>query len=74
MEVPRAKSVQLSDGRDSRSEDAIDKVLLTEHVAKLSRAKVNVLLSGIDVGLGRYRLRSARREFVADRQSGEMRC
>ena len=32
---------------------AIDKVLLTEHVGKLSRAKVNVLLSGIDVVLGR---------------------
>jgi mRNA interferase MazF len=31
----------------------IDKVLLTEHVGKLSRAKVNVLLSGIDVVLGR---------------------
>jgi len=32
---------------------AIDKALLTEHVGKLSRAKVNVLLSGIDVVLGR---------------------
>ena len=32
---------------------AIDKTLLTEHVGKLSRAKVNVLLSGIDVVLGR---------------------
>ena len=32
---------------------AIDKSLLTEHVGKLSRAKVNVLLSGIDVVLGR---------------------
>jgi mRNA interferase MazF len=31
----------------------IDKVLLTEHVGKLSRAKVNALLSGIDVVLGR---------------------
>jgi mRNA interferase MazF len=31
----------------------IDKALLTEHVGKLSRAKVNVLLSGIDVVLGR---------------------
>lgn len=32
---------------------AIDKTLLTEHVGKLSRAKVNVLLSGVDVVLGR---------------------
>ena len=32
---------------------AIDKALLTEHVGKLSRAKVSVLLSGIDVVLGR---------------------
>jgi mRNA interferase MazF len=32
---------------------AIDKALLTEHVGKLSRAKVNALLSGIDVVLGR---------------------
>jgi mRNA interferase MazF len=31
----------------------VDKALLTEHVGKLSRAKVNVLLSGIDVVLGR---------------------
>ena len=31
----------------------IDKSLLTEHVGKLRRAKVNVLLSGIDVVLGR---------------------
>jgi len=32
---------------------AIDKSLLTEYVGKLSRAKVNVLLSGIEVVLGR---------------------
>jgi mRNA interferase MazF len=32
---------------------AIDKALLTEHVGKLSRAKVSVSLSGIDVVLGR---------------------
>jgi mRNA interferase MazF len=32
---------------------AIDKALLTEHVGKLSRAKVNALLSGIDLVLGR---------------------
>jgi mRNA interferase MazF len=32
---------------------AIDKALLAEHVSKLSRAKVSVLLSGIDVVLGR---------------------
>ncbi len=31
----------------------IDKALLTEHVGKLSRAKVSALLSGIDVVLGR---------------------
>jgi mRNA interferase MazF len=32
---------------------ALDKVLLTERVAKLSRAKVELLLAGIDVVLGR---------------------
>jgi mRNA interferase MazF len=32
---------------------AIDKTLLTEHVGKLSRAKIDLLLSGIDVVLGR---------------------
>jgi mRNA interferase MazF len=32
---------------------ALDKVLLTEHVGRLSRAKVELLLSGIDVVLGR---------------------
>ena len=31
----------------------IDKALLTEHVGKLSRAKVELLLSGLDVMLGR---------------------
>ena len=33
---------------------AVDKTRLGERVSKLSRAKVEVLLSGIDVGLGRY--------------------
>ena len=32
---------------------ALDKVLLTERVGKLSRAKVQLLLAGIDVVLGR---------------------
>jgi len=32
---------------------ALDKVLLTERVGKLSRAKVELLLAGIDVVLGR---------------------
>lgn len=32
---------------------ALDKVLLTERVGKLSRAKVELLLTGIDVVLGR---------------------
>ena len=32
---------------------ALDKALLTEHVGRLSRAKVELLLSGIDVVLGR---------------------
>ena len=32
---------------------AIDKSLLTEHVGKLNRGKVDLLLSGIDVILGR---------------------
>ena len=32
---------------------ALDKALLTERVGKLSDAKVNLLLSGIDVVLGR---------------------
>ena len=32
---------------------AIDKALLTEHVGKLARAKVELLLSGIDIVLGR---------------------
>ena len=32
---------------------AIDKSLLTDHVGKLNRAKVDLLLSGIDVILGR---------------------
>jgi mRNA interferase MazF len=32
---------------------ALDKTLLTERVGKLSRAKVELLLSGIDVVLGR---------------------
>lgn len=32
---------------------AIDKALLTERVGKLSRAKVELVLSGIDVVLGR---------------------
>jgi mRNA interferase MazF len=32
---------------------AIDRTLLTEHVSKLTRAKVDLLLSGIDVVLGR---------------------
>ncbi len=31
----------------------IDKILLTEHVGKLTRAKIELLLSGIDVILGR---------------------
>jgi mRNA interferase MazF len=32
---------------------SLDRTVLTEHVAKLSRAKVELLLSGIDVVLGR---------------------
>jgi mRNA interferase MazF len=32
---------------------AIDRALLTERVGKLSRAKVELLLSGLDVVLGR---------------------
>jgi mRNA interferase MazF len=32
---------------------ALDKVMLTERVGKLSRAKVELLLAGIDVVLGR---------------------
>jgi mRNA interferase MazF len=32
---------------------ALDKTLLTEHVGKLTRAKIELLLSGIDVVLGR---------------------
>jgi hypothetical protein len=32
---------------------ALDKALLTERVSKLPRAKVDLLLSGIDVILGR---------------------
>jgi mRNA interferase MazF len=32
---------------------SIDKTLLTEHVGKLSRTKIELLLSGIDVMLGR---------------------
>jgi len=32
---------------------AIDKALLTEHVGKLSRLKTGLLLSGIDIVLGR---------------------
>ena len=32
---------------------ALDKALLTEGVSKLSRAKVELLLSGLDVVLGR---------------------
>jgi hypothetical protein len=32
---------------------ALDEALLTEHVGRLSRAKVELLLSGIDVVLGR---------------------
>lgn len=32
---------------------ALDKVLLTERVGKLSRAKIELLLTGIDVVLGR---------------------
>jgi mRNA interferase MazF len=32
---------------------ALDKSVLTEHVGKLSRAKVDLLLAGIDVMLGR---------------------
>jgi mRNA interferase MazF len=32
---------------------ALDRTVLTERVAKLSRAKVELLLSGIDVVLGR---------------------
>ena len=31
----------------------IDKALLTEHVGKLNRAKIELILSGIDVILGR---------------------
>jgi mRNA interferase MazF len=32
---------------------AIDRALLTERVGKLSRAKIELLLSGLDVVLGR---------------------
>jgi mRNA interferase MazF len=32
---------------------AIDRTLLTEHVSRLTRAKIDLLLSGIDVVLGR---------------------
>ena len=32
---------------------ALDKALLTEHLGRLSRAKIELLLSGIDVVLGR---------------------
>ena len=32
---------------------ALDKALLSEHVGRLSRAKIELLLSGIDVVLGR---------------------
>jgi mRNA-degrading endonuclease toxin of MazEF toxin-antitoxin module len=32
---------------------AIDRTLLTEHVSKLTRAKLELLLSGIGVVLGR---------------------